>query len=211
MNLPFVGPRKTARGNGGVLGRVARSTFEAPALWALAEYKVMPHYLAFLCGINLGKRRIKMAHLAALFRALRFTNVETFIASGNVIVSVKSGTAAKLSGQIEQHLHASLGYAVDTFLRTRAELATLATFQPFPRMRWPTRPTPPTSDFSPPRSRQNKREGWPHADLAPMKSTSKAATTTGSAGTLNRTNPKSGHHRRCGRSNSPRRRCAISR
>ena len=65
MNLPFVGPRKTARGNGGVLGRVARSTFEAPALWALAEYKVMPHYLAFLCGINLGKRRIKMAHLAA--------------------------------------------------------------------------------------------------------------------------------------------------
>ena len=140
---------------------------------ALVEYKVMPHYLAFLCGINLGKRRIKMAHLAALFRALRFTNVETFIASGNVIVSVKSGTAAKLSGQIEQHLHASLGYAVDTFLRTRAELATLATFQPFPRMRWPTRPTPPTSDFSPPRSRQNKREGWPHADLAPMKSTSK--------------------------------------
>ena len=133
MNLPFVGPRKTARGNGGVLGRVARSTFEAPALWALAEYKVMPHYLAFLCGINLGKRRIKMAHLAALFRALRFTNVETFIASGNVIFSVKSGTAAKLSGQIEQHLHASLGYAVDTFLRTRAELATLATFQPFPK------------------------------------------------------------------------------
>ena len=35
--------------------------------------------------------------------------------------------------QIEKHLHASLGYEVDTFVRTRAEVAAVAAFQPFAR------------------------------------------------------------------------------
>jgi uncharacterized protein (DUF1697 family) len=91
----------------------------------------MPHYLAFLRGINLGNRRVKMDHLAELFRALKFTDVQTFIASGNVIFSSKSSAVAKLTNEIEQHLHASLGYEVDTFLRTRDELSAIATFQPF--------------------------------------------------------------------------------
>ena len=83
----------------------------------------MPHYIAFLRGINLGKRRIKMTDLAARFEELKFAEVATFIASGNVIFSSKSAAGGKLEAQIEQHLHASLGYEVDTFVRTRAEVA----------------------------------------------------------------------------------------
>ena len=91
----------------------------------------MQHYIAFLRGINLGKRRLKMDRLAALFEELKFANVETFIASGNVIFSSKSADAEKLERQIEDHLAASLGYEVDTFVRTRAEVAAAAAFRPF--------------------------------------------------------------------------------
>jgi uncharacterized protein (DUF1697 family) len=42
-------------------------------------------YVAFLRGINVGGHRVKMEHLRDLFTALRFSQVATFIASGNVI------------------------------------------------------------------------------------------------------------------------------
>jgi uncharacterized protein (DUF1697 family) len=45
----------------------------------------MPKYVAFLRAINVGGRTVKMGHLRSLFEAMGFSNVETFIASGNVI------------------------------------------------------------------------------------------------------------------------------
>ncbi len=45
----------------------------------------MPKYVALLRAINVGGHTVKMDHLRRLFEALGFTNVETFIASGNVI------------------------------------------------------------------------------------------------------------------------------
>ena len=91
----------------------------------------MHHYLAFLRGINLGHRRLKMERLAELFEELKFGDVETFIASGNVIFSSRTADSARLAHQIQDHLHASLGYEVDTFVRTRAELAAVSAFRPF--------------------------------------------------------------------------------
>lgn len=91
----------------------------------------MHHHIAFLRGINLGKRRIKMDELAARFAELKFAEVATFIASGNVIFSSKTGDGAKLEAQIEKHLHVTLGYEVDTFVRTRADVAAVAAFRPF--------------------------------------------------------------------------------
>lgn len=91
----------------------------------------MPHYIAFLRGMNLGNRRLKMDVLRGLFEKLKFTGVETFIASGNVIFTAKSTDVKKLETQIEAHLKKSLGYEVDTFVRTRAEVAAAAKFRPF--------------------------------------------------------------------------------
>jgi uncharacterized protein (DUF1697 family) len=91
----------------------------------------MHHYIAFLRGINLGKRRPEMAELRRLFAQLKFTDVATFIASGNVIFASKTADSRKLEGQIQDHLKNSLGYAVDTFVRTRAEVAAVAAFRPF--------------------------------------------------------------------------------
>lgn len=97
-----------------------------------AKENPMPHYIAFLRGINLGKRRVKMEQLRTLFEEMKFSSVETFIASGNVIFSARSTDAQKLEKQIEAHLKKSLGYGVDTFIRTRQEIAAIAAHRPFP-------------------------------------------------------------------------------
>lgn len=91
----------------------------------------MHHYIAFLRGINLGRRRIKMNDLRTHFEKMKFTGVETFIASGNVIFTSKSADSRQLERQIEAHLNEALGYEVDTFVRTRGAVATIAAFRPF--------------------------------------------------------------------------------
>ena len=45
----------------------------------------MTRYVAFLRGINLGKRRVVMTDLKRAFEDAKFQNVATFIASGNVL------------------------------------------------------------------------------------------------------------------------------
>ncbi len=89
-------------------------------------------YLAFLRGMNVGGHRVSMIDLRDLFVALKFTNVETFIASGNVIFDTPgSATADVLETRIESHLHKALGYAVATFLRTPDELLSIVRRVPF--------------------------------------------------------------------------------
>ena len=56
----------------------------------------MKQYIAFLKGINLGKRRPPMSQLKALFEEIGFTKVETFIASGNVLFSTGEKGEVKL-------------------------------------------------------------------------------------------------------------------
>lgn len=92
----------------------------------------MPRYIALLGGINVGGHRVKMDALRASFEALDFAGVATFIASGNVIFETPEGDERALKARIEQHLHATLGYPVPTYLRTSDELVAVAAYEPFP-------------------------------------------------------------------------------
>jgi uncharacterized protein (DUF1697 family) len=83
----------------------------------------MPRYIALLRGVNLGGHTVKMAELKKLFEAIGLKNVETFIASGNVIFESGSKNAAALEKKIAAHLEESLGFPAMTFLRTDSELA----------------------------------------------------------------------------------------
>lgn len=83
----------------------------------------MRRYIAFLRAINVGGRNIKMDALRELFGQLPLKNIETFIASGNVIFDTPSDDADNLTDQIEAHLLAALGYEVKTFLRSPAQVA----------------------------------------------------------------------------------------
>lgn len=93
----------------------------------------MHRYIAFLRAINVGGHTVKMDQLRGLFEALGFANVETFIASGNVIFDSPENDAAQLEERIEAHLKQSLGYEVAAFLRTPAEVAGAAAHEPFAR------------------------------------------------------------------------------
>ena len=92
----------------------------------------MPKYIAFLRAINVGGHIVKMNHLRLLFEDLGFANVETFIASGNVIFESKSRNTEALERRIEARLRAALGYEVATFIRTDHEVERIAGYQPFP-------------------------------------------------------------------------------
>ncbi|MDE3153886.1 MAG: DUF1697 domain-containing protein [Acidobacteriota bacterium] len=91
----------------------------------------MPRYIAFLRAINVGGHTVKMDRLRELFSSMGHTNVETFIASGNVVFD-SPGKAAALERTIEATLEDALGYEVATFIRTPGELVVAAERQPFP-------------------------------------------------------------------------------
>ena len=91
----------------------------------------MPKFVVFLRGINVGGHRVSMERLRALFSELRFSPVETFIASGNVVFETDEIDPNALETRIEAHLRAALGYEVATFLRTPAELAAVVQNCPF--------------------------------------------------------------------------------
>lgn len=94
----------------------------------------MTRYFAFLRAINVGGHTVKMETLRRLFESFGFSNVETFIASGNVIFETPAGDIHALERQIESGLHEALGYEVVTFIRTGPELAHIVSYTPFPRV-----------------------------------------------------------------------------
>lgn len=88
-------------------------------------------YIAFLRAINVGGHVVKMDRLRGLFESSGFENVETFIASGNVIFDAGARNSAGLEAKIAKTLESELGYEVATFLRTTSELAEIARYEPF--------------------------------------------------------------------------------
>lgn len=85
----------------------------------------MPRYVAFLRALNVGGRRVKMDELRELFVQLRFKDVETFIASGNVIFESPARDVPALAAKISAHLERSLGYEATAMVRTPEEIAAL--------------------------------------------------------------------------------------
>lgn len=92
----------------------------------------MHRYIAFLRGINVGGHTVKMERLRTVFAELGFANVETFIASGNVIFEAQAEDTEVLEHQIERHLRLNLEYDVATFIRSASELVAVANYQAFP-------------------------------------------------------------------------------
>jgi uncharacterized protein (DUF1697 family) len=91
----------------------------------------MPKLVAFLRAINVGGHTVSMDTLRREFEAIGLKDVETFIASGNVVFTAPPGRATALERKIEKRLHDSLGYEVRTFIRTEAEVAAIAGYKPF--------------------------------------------------------------------------------
>ena len=92
----------------------------------------MDRHVAFLRGMNLGKRRIKNDELRAEFEQLGFADVATFRASGNVIFAAEGkASASSLTEKIEAGLGEALGYEVPVYLRSAREVVAIAAREPF--------------------------------------------------------------------------------
>lgn len=90
---------------------------------------IAPRTVAFLRGINLGKRRVTNARLKELFEAAGCTDVSTFQAAGNVLFDDGPGVA-----EIRAVLEHGLGYDAAVYLRTADEIASVAGAPPFPQV-----------------------------------------------------------------------------
>jgi uncharacterized protein (DUF1697 family) len=88
-------------------------------------------YFCFLRAINVGGHTVTMPTLKKLFDAMDFRNVETFIASGNVIFETSIRDPRKIEELISANLQKALGYEVHSFVRTREELAAVDAYRPF--------------------------------------------------------------------------------
>jgi uncharacterized protein (DUF1697 family) len=85
----------------------------------------MLRYAVFLRAINVGGRVVTMADLARYLRGMGFVEVETFIASGNVLLKSPVRNPSALAARLSEGLAARLGFQVDAFVRTDPELRRL--------------------------------------------------------------------------------------
>lgn len=83
--------------------------------------------VAFLRGINVGGHRVTKDELVAVFTELGFTDVGTFLASGNVLFD---HTPPADGEKIAAALEAALGYPVPTTLRSADEIRHIADREP---------------------------------------------------------------------------------
>ena len=92
----------------------------------------MPIYIAMLRGINVsGHKMVKMEALRASFGALRFSNVKTYIQSGNVVFAAEDRSVADVCKKIERRILRDFGFSVPVFLRTASELEETIKRNPF--------------------------------------------------------------------------------
>jgi len=90
----------------------------------------MALWFAFLRGINLGKRQVRMAELKACLEAAGFDAVKTVLASGNVSLAA-DGSEAAIKAKLEEAIEARFGFAVGVVLRSEAEMKAMLANHPF--------------------------------------------------------------------------------
>lgn len=80
-------------------------------------------YVALLRGINVGgNRKVDMGKLKAVCEKAGFTNVSTYINSGNVIFETGKKSDGKLAEDIERLLKKNFDFDVPVVVRSQAEL-----------------------------------------------------------------------------------------
>jgi uncharacterized protein (DUF1697 family) len=96
----------------------------------------MIEYFVFLRGINVGgKNVIKMEDLRQIFADCGFTNVKSYIQSGNIVFQGKKAEPEELVKKIEKQLYKSVGANIPVMLRTREQLEIMIKIDPFKQIK----------------------------------------------------------------------------
>lgn len=92
----------------------------------------MPKYIALLRGINVGgHKKIMMTDLKILFQKLGFSEVASYIQSGNIIFICNETNILKLEHQIEQAIEKAFGFQVPVMVLTQSKLQKIVSENPF--------------------------------------------------------------------------------
>jgi uncharacterized protein (DUF1697 family) len=90
-------------------------------------------WVALLRGINVvGRRKLLMKDLAAIFERGGFRSVRTYIQSGNVVFRASRGTARSLAAEIGALILKRAGFGPHVLVLSRRELAAAIRSNPFP-------------------------------------------------------------------------------
>jgi uncharacterized protein (DUF1697 family) len=88
--------------------------------------------IALLRGINVsGHKMIKMEELKKVLSELNFTNIRTYIQSGNIVFESEKSDPAYLEKQMGDKILSHFGFPVPVLIRSRAELDDIHKNNPF--------------------------------------------------------------------------------
>ena len=91
----------------------------------------MTVYVALLHAVNVGGTgKLPMEELKTICRNAGFVDVQTYIASGNVVFE-SDASATKVKTELERRLQTTLGKPVGVALRTAAEMSAVLKANPF--------------------------------------------------------------------------------
>jgi uncharacterized protein (DUF1697 family) len=92
----------------------------------------MSKMVAMLRGVNVGgHNKIKMTELKSLCESLGFTNVQTYIQSGNVVFESKERGDEKLGKKIGSAIEKKYGFCPEVIVRTTEEMREIVKRNPF--------------------------------------------------------------------------------
>jgi uncharacterized protein (DUF1697 family) len=94
----------------------------------------MARHIVLLRGINLASRnRIAMPRLREALEEAGFDDVQTYVQSGNVVLT-SSGSAADVARKVERQISQSFGLDIDVVVRTRSQLARVVERNPLAKV-----------------------------------------------------------------------------
>ncbi len=92
----------------------------------------MGRMVALLRAVNVGGRKLPMAELRALCAGLGWSDVATYIQSGNLVFSAP-GKPEAIEAKLEQAIEKHFGLDVPVIVRSKAEWAHYPKTNPFPK------------------------------------------------------------------------------
>ena len=92
----------------------------------------MPSYVSILRGINVsGHKMVKMDKLLASFKDIKFSDVSTYIQSGNVVFQCKATDSKELEKKIARKIEQDFAFEVPVIVKEKSELIYISKNNPF--------------------------------------------------------------------------------
>lgn len=92
----------------------------------------MSTFIALLRGINVsGKNKIPMADLRSHIVSAGFEDVRTYVQSGNLLVSCKGGSVARVRDEVHQVIESEFGFHIPVMVRTPKQWRSVVAGNPY--------------------------------------------------------------------------------